>query len=135
MIRTGPADAVVSAYSRAAPGWAVPARPGSRELLSARPASRPPASGAPFPGAATLKPASGRLAGRSGRSRPACLLLRQQQRVRAPHPPGPRPPAPADPLYLYLLKWHPVPLFGSSFDPGRDTLCMLTSPPPWLQWP
>ena len=135
MTRTGPADAVMPARSHAAPGRTVLAQPGCHDLVSVRLASRVPVSvGAVFPGPASFKHASGRLAGRSGRPRSACPPLRQQ-RARAPHPPGSRSPTLADPLYSYLLKRHAAPLFGCSFDPGRDTLCILTSPPRWLQWP
>jgi hypothetical protein len=38
-------------------------------------------------------------------------------------------------LYLYLLQWHAAMFFGCSFDPGRDVLCILSSPRRWLQWP
>jgi len=41
----------------------------------------------------------------------------------------------AHPLYLYLPEWPAVALPGWSIDPGRDMLCILTSPPRWLQWP
>ena len=41
----------------------------------------------------------------------------------------------AYPLYLYLREWPAAALPGCSIDPGRDMLCIHTSPPPWLQWP
>ncbi len=45
----------------------------------------------------------------------------------------PRPGA-AGTLYPYLLQRHSARLSGSSFDPGRDVLCILISPLPWHQW-
>jgi hypothetical protein len=97
--------------------------PASRELASAR---------AVFPGPASLKPAN-------RRPRPVCPPL--HQRVRAPHPwhpphqPRPRSLALAHPLYSYPLKRHAASRQRYSFAPGRDMLCILTSPPRWLQWP
>jgi len=142
MTRTGLADAAMPAPSRAAPGRTLLARPGSHELPSARPASRVPVFvRAPFPGSASfklprpasIKPASGRLAGRSRRPWQACPPLPRQRRARAPHPPGPW--SPAGPLCSHLLKGRAASLSGCSVDPGRDALCILTSPPRWLQWP
>ena len=113
MTSTGPADVGVSARGRATPGRPVLAR-------------------AVFPGFASSKPALGRLASRSRRLRPT-LPRPQQQHVRARRPPG--PPALANPLYLYLLEWPAAAPPGYPFDPGRVMLCILTSPPRWLQWP
>ena len=51
---------------------------------------------------------------------------------------NPRPPCSGPgphPLYWYLPKRPAVALSGCPSDPGRDMLCILTSPPRWLQWP
>ena len=130
MTRTGPADVVVSACARI-----MPARPSSRGLVSAGPASReaPPIRSV-FLTSASCKPASRRLAARSGRPRLVRRPLRLQ-RARAPYSPCPRLPALAYPLYLYLLERPAAALPGCSIDPGRDMLCILTLPPRWLQWP
>ena len=137
MTRTGPADVVMLAYHRTVPGWPVPARPDSHEPGSGRVGCRESAFAATFfPGSASFKPTHPRFAGRSGRLRPSCPPRpRHAQTARSPHPPCPRKPALAHPLYLYLLERHTTPISGWSFDPGRDILCILTSPPPWLQWP
>jgi hypothetical protein len=138
MTRTGPADVVVSACGRAATGRPVLARPGSGEPGSGWAGYRDSAFvRVAFPSSASRKPAHHRLAGRSGRLRSACPPQRPQ-RVRAarlPHPRCPRPPVLAHPLYLYLLGWPAASVYGWSFDPGRDILCILISPPRWLQWP
>jgi hypothetical protein len=105
MTRTGPADVVVSACARIVPGWPVPARPGPRGL-----------------------------AAQSRRPRLVRPPLRRQ-RARAPQSPSPRLPTLAYPLYLYLFGWHAATFFGWSIDPGRDILCILTSPLRRLQWP
>ena len=139
MTRTGPADVVMSAYDRIALGRLALARPGSREPDFGWPARREAAfARAEFATSASCQPAHYRLVGRSGRLRPACPLLRPQRvrLARPPHPPCPRPPAFVHPLYLYLLRWHTAaPLYGWSFDPGRDILCIFISPPRWLQLP
>ena len=139
MTRTGPADVVMSAYDRIALGRLALARPGSREPGFGWPARREPASArAEFPTSASCQPAHYRLAGRSGRLRSACPLSRPQRvrLARPPHPPCPRSPALVHPHYLYLLRWHTAaPLYGWSFDPRRDILCILISPPRWLQLP
>jgi hypothetical protein len=52
--------------------------------------------------------------------------------VRAPRPPRPpchRSSPLTHPLYWYLLECPAVALPGWSIDPGRDMLCILTSPP------
>ena len=140
MTRTGPADVVMPACGRTASG-ARPrpalARPCSRALVCAWPASREPSyARAVFPGVASFKPASGRLAGRSRRLGPACLPpgRRCVTEWHLPHSLCPQSPALAHPLYLYLHKWHAAALDGCSFDPGRDMLCILFSPPR-PQWP
>jgi hypothetical protein len=51
-----------------------------------------------------------------------------------PWPSSPRPPVLVHPLYSYLPQRHTARLSGSSFDPGRDVLCILISPLPWHQW-
>ena len=138
MTRTGPADVAVSACGHAAARRPVPSRPGFGELVSVWPASREPTVvRAVFPGSASFKPASYRMPGRSPRLQPGGPMPPRRP-VRAPGPP--RPPCPrsssrAYPLYLYLLEWPAAALPGCSIDPGRDMLCILTSPPRWLQWP
>jgi hypothetical protein len=143
MTSTGPADVVMAVCSRAVAGPLVPARPGFRELVSVWPASgEPTVVRAVFPGSASFKPAF----------KPANDPMTGPSRTRQPNP---RPPAStqphrpaqapgtpchrssplAHPLYLYLLEWPAVALPGWSIDPGRDMLCILTSPPRWLQWP
>ena len=123
MTRTGPADVVMPACRRTAPARRVPARPASRELASRELASRRPATGAPaivravFPRGESFKPAVGSSSVLARRATP------------------PRLRAPAHPLNSYLLKRPAAALSGCSFDPGRDMLCILTSPPQWLQWP
>jgi hypothetical protein len=125
MTRTGPTDVVMPAYSRAAdapvsartafraPGsaWHIPG-----ESTTARPV---------FPTVASVKPASGRLAGRNGRFRPA------SQRSRCPRTSEQRFPTPP----AYRHKRRTAALHGCSVDPGRDVLCILLSLPRWLQWP
>ena len=137
MTRTWLAYAVTSARSHAAPSWAGPARPGPRELVPVRPASRPPASaGAVRPGSASLRPASARLASRPRRFRPSDPSPRPQRAPgpRFARPPCRRSPAFTHPNHAYLLEW-PALLPERSFDPGRDMLCLHTSPPRWPQWP
>jgi hypothetical protein len=138
MTSTGPADVVVSAYDRITPGWPAFARPASREPGSDSAGCREPTvAPAVFPGSASGKLGNHRLAGRSVRLRPVCPPLRPQRArvARPPHPPCLRQPVLAHPLYLYLLGRHTAPTYGWSFDPGRDILCILISPPRWLQWP
>jgi hypothetical protein len=138
MTRTGPADIVVSAYDHTVPNWPVFARPSSREPGSGSAGCRESAiAGAVVPGSASFKLANYRLAGRSGRLGPACPASRPKRvRVaRPPRPPCPRPRVRARPVYLYLPGWHTAPIYGWSFDPGRDILCILISPPRRLQWP
>ena len=141
MTRTGPADVVLPAYRHATARRQVLTRPGPRgsrgpvpiRLVSGRPATGAPAIlRAVFPGEALFKPVPGRFPARSRRLRPADLPPRPR------HAAMPRPPCPGSPphpLYLYLLKRPAVALSGCPFDPGRDMLCILTSPPRWLQWP
>ena len=142
MMRTGPADVAVSACGHAGARRPVPARPGFRELVSIWPASgEPTVVRAVFPGSASFKPAVDPMTGRSRTPQPdprprASTQTRQPHRpARAPGPPCPWPSSLAHPLYLYLLEWPAVALPGWSIDPGRDMLCILTSPPRWLQWP
>jgi hypothetical protein len=152
MTRTGPADTVLPACRYAAAGRPVLTRPGPRDsrglaplrLVSAwsnvsvwsntvRAATGVPAIvRAVFPGRGPFKPVPGWLPARPRRLCPAGLLSRPRP-TGAPRPPcsGSRP----HPLYLYLLKRPAVALSGRLFDPGRDMLCILTSPPRWLQWP
>ena len=131
MTSTGPADVAMAACSHAVAGPLVPARPGFRELVSVWPASgEPTVVRAVFPGSASFKPAAGRVPGRS---------RRRQRYLRPPASTLPHRPAQSSslayPLYLYLLEWPAAAPPGCSIDPGRDMLCILTSPPRWLQWP
>jgi hypothetical protein len=131
MISTGPADVVMFACDLITPGRPVIGRPSFREQDSDRAGCHEPAVAAIlFRSSASLKP---RPTDRSGRLRPVCPS-REPQRVRTARPPHP-PPAQAHPLYLYLLGWHSASLYGWSFDPGRDILCLLISPPRRLQLP
>jgi hypothetical protein len=136
MTRTGPGVVAVPACRRTPPRRpARPAltRPSSREPALARPAPGAPATArAVFPGEESFKPGLGRLAARPGRLHLTGQLTRHQ-RIGAPGLPCFR--LPAHPLYLYQLKRPAVAPSGCSFDPGRDMLCILTSPPRWLQWP
>jgi hypothetical protein len=138
MTRTGPANVVMPARRSTVTGRPVLAWLGSGESGSGWAGRREPAfDRLAFPGSASGKPTHHRLAGRSGRLRSG----RPPQRppcARAAHPPHPRylrRPALTHPLYLYLLGWRAASVYGWSFDPGRDILCILTSPPRWLQWP
>ena len=124
MTTTGPADVVMAACSHAVAGSLVPARPGFRELVSVWPASgEPTVVRAVFPGSASFKPAVD----------PASTQPHRPDRTAGP--PCPRSSPLAHPLYWYQLEWPAVALPGWSIDPGRDMLCMLTSPPRWPQWP
>jgi len=126
MTRRGPAYFVMSGRHRAVSRQPVLARPGSCALISGRPAlARLAAVGVAFPGSAFFKPAVGRSCG----PRQAPQSLRPQHATTG-RSPCRRPPA--HPPYLYLLEW-PAAQPGS-FDPGRDMLCILTSPQ-WHQWP
>jgi hypothetical protein len=132
MTRTGPTEVVMSARGHATPSRRG-ARPGFRELVSVCPASgEPTVIRAVFPGLASYKPVPGSLAPRSRQFRPIPPMPRHQ-RVQTRRPPYPR--SPAHPLYLYLLEWPDAALPGYPFDPGRVMLCILPSPPRWLQWP
>jgi len=142
MTRTGRADVAMSACGRASASRPVLARPGFRGLVSVWPLSHGlTVVGAVFPGSASLKPASCRLAGRSRRPQPhpslqPLTMSSSHRSVRAsgpPRPPCPRSSALTHPLYLYLPERPGTALPGRSFDPGRDTLCTFT--PQWLQWP
>jgi len=135
MTRTGPGDVVMSACHSAATSRPVLAEPGSGESGSGWAGRHePPFVGVAFPGSASGKPAHRRLAGRPGRLRSGCPPQRPL-RVPAARPPHPRQPALTHPFYLYLLGWHAASVYEWSFDPGRDILCLLISPPRWLQWP
>jgi len=135
MTRTGPADVAMSACGHAAAARPVPARPGRRELVSVWPASgEPTLVRAVVPRTARFKPAFDHAPGRS-RGFPSAGPTPPHHPVRAPGLPCPRPPRIAYPLYLYLRVWPAAALPGCSIDPGRDMLCILTSPPRWLQWP
>ena len=138
MTRTGPADVVMSAHDCTASVRLVLARPGCREPGSGWPAGRELTyARVVFPGSELCKRVNRRLAGRSGRLGAVCPPLRPQRvwAARLPYPSCPRSPALVHPLYSYLLRYHTAPLYGWSFDPGRDILCILNSPPRWLQWP
>ena len=139
MTRTGLADVVMSACGHDAAGRPVPARPGFRELVSVWPASgEPTVVRAVFPGSVSFKPAVDRMTGPSRTRQPDPRLpasTQAQRPARAPGQPCPRSSPLAHPVYLYLLEWSAVALPGWSIDPGRDMLCILTSPPRWLQWP
>ena len=133
MTRTGPTGVVMSACGHATAGRPVLAPPGCRELVSVWPAcGEPTVVRAVFPGLASFKPAPRGLAARSRRLRRGPPAP-PRQRVRGRRPPGLRPPA--HPLYLNLLEWPAAAPPGCPFDPGRDMLCIRTSPPRWLQWP
>ena len=133
MTRTGPGDVAMPACRRTPARRSALTRPSSRHLVFARPAPGAPAvARAVFPGGEHFKPGPGRLPGRSRRLRPAGRLTRHR-RTGAPRPRCFR--LPAYPLYLYLLKRPAVALSGCPFAPGRGMLCILTSPPRWLQWP
>jgi hypothetical protein len=133
MTRTGPGDVAMPAWRRTPPRRSALTRPSSRELVSACPAPGMLAiARAVFPGEESFKPGPGRLTARPRRLRPPGRLARHR-RIGAAGPPCSR--LPAHPLYLYLLKRPAVALSGCPFDPGRDMLCILTSPPRWLQWP
>ena len=136
MTRTGPADVVMPACRHAALGRPVLTRLGPRGLVSVPFVAVWPAAcsaaivRAVFPGEASFKPVPGRLQARARRLGPAGPLPRPR------HAGLLRPPcSPPHPLYLYLLKRPAVALSGCLVDPGRDMLCILTSPPRWLQWP
>jgi hypothetical protein len=134
MTRRGPADVVVSACGHAPARRPVPARPGVRELVSVWPASGEPTLVRAVPRSACFKPAFERVPGRP-RGLPSAGPMPPHRLLRAPGLPCPRPSWIADPLYLYLREWPAAALPGRSIDPGRDMLCILTSPPRWLQWP
>jgi hypothetical protein len=133
MTRTGPGIAAMPACRRTPPRRPALTRPSSRELVVARPAPGLLATArAVFPGEESFKPGAGRLTARPRRLHLAGQLTRPR-RIGAPGPPCFR--LPAHPLYLYQLKRPAVAPSECSFDPGRDMLCILTSPPRWLQWP
>ena len=142
MTTTAPADVALTACGHAAAGRPLVARPDFRELVSVWPASgEPTLVRAVVPRSARFKPAVDRMTGRSRRRQPdprppASTQTHQPHRpARAPGPSYPRSSPLAHPLYLYLLERPAVALPGWSIDPGRDMLCILTSPPRWLQWP
>jgi len=139
MTTTGPADVVMAACAHAVAGPLVSARPGFPELVSVWPASgEPTVVRAVFPGPASFKPAVDPMTGRSRTPQPdprPPASTQHHRPDRAPGPPCPRSSPLAYPLYLYLLERPAVAQPGWSIDPGRDMLCILTSPPRWLQWP
>src|SRR5580693_3265127 len=119
MTRTLTAGTVMSACDHTPSGGSTPALvwPVSRGSYASH--------GSAYVRRASCPPAVG-----SGRLRPARPpLIPQRAGV-----PRPCQPMPEDRLYLYLYQWHAATLFGCSFDPGRDVLCLLTSPR-WLHWP
>jgi hypothetical protein len=135
MTRTEPGDVVMSTCARTMPDWPVPARSCSGGLASVWPAPHEAALDRPvFPESVSPKPGLGRQADRSCRRQVVRPPLRRQ-RGRASHSPCLRQPALVHRPYLHLLDWHAALRYRCSFDPGRDMLCILTSPPRWLQWP
>lgn len=132
MTRIGPGEAAMPACRRTPPRRPALTRPRSGELIVARSAGAPAYARALFPGEESFKPGPGRLTARPRRLRLGGQLTRHP-RTGAPCPPCFR--LPAHPLYLYLLKRPAVALSGCPSAPGRDMLCILTSPPRWLQWP
>lgn len=143
MTRTGPGDVGVPACRRTVPGW--PSPPGlartnpapatNRALAGSAVVSRPFA-GTALPGSASSNlPITGSPVGLVGSGRPArrglSAPIRHARRTRHVR---------VSPRWhfrftLYLLGRHATPIYGCSFDPGRDILCLITSPPRWLQWP
>jgi hypothetical protein len=124
MIRAGIADVVMLACDLTTPG-----RPVIGRLASA---NRTPAGLA-----AMSRPSRHPVRPRSNLSRPAvrpvCPPLGASARLYGtpPH----LPLALAHPLYSYLPGQHGAPRYEWPVDPGRDILCLLISPPRWLQWP
>ena len=139
MTSTGLADVTMSACGRASASRPVLAQPGFRELVSVWPLSHEPTVvRAVFPRSASFKPAVDPMTGRSRTPQPdprPPASTQTHRPARAPGPPCPRSSSLAHPLYLDQLEWPAVALPGWSIDPGRDMLCILTSPPRWLQWP
>jgi hypothetical protein len=138
MTSTGLADVTMSACGHASASRPVLAQPGFRELVSVRPLSHEPTvARAVFPSLVFSKPVSCRPPGRLRRAQmyPPKPPHRPVRESGSPRPPCRRPHALAHPVYLYLPEWPGTAVSVSSFDPGRDMLCTLTSPPRWLQWP
>jgi hypothetical protein len=138
MTRTGPAHVAMPARRHTPSRRPALTRPSSRHVVFVLPATDvPPIARAVLPGKKLLKPGPGRLTARPGTAWPGRLRpvgrAPRRRRIGAPCPPCSR--LPAHPLYLYLLKRPAIALSECSFDPGRDMLCILTSPPRWLQWP
>jgi hypothetical protein len=132
MTRIGPGEVAMPACRRTPSRRPAPTRPRSRALIAAQPAVAPAFARAVFPGEEFFKPGPARRPARPRRLRPSGRPTRHP-RTGAPCPPCSR--LPAHRLYLYLLKRPAVALPGCPFAPGRDMLCILTSPPRWLQWP
>jgi hypothetical protein len=133
MTRTGPAYVAMPACRHTPSRRPALTRPSFCEVFFARPATgAPPIARAVFLGEKSFKPGPGRLTAWPRRLRPVGRAPRRR-RIGVPRPLCSR--LPAHRLYLYLLKRPAVALSGCSFDPGRDMLCILTSPPRWLQWP
>ena len=123
MTRTGPTDVVMPACGCAADSPAS-ARTAFRAPGSVWRTPRVPTSARPvFPAVASVKPIPGRLAGRSGRFRPACQRCPRVSEQRFPTSPE------------YRHRRRTAAPHGCSVDPGRDMLCILLSLPRWLQWP
>ena len=138
MTRIGPGEAAMPACRRTPPRRPALTRPRSGELIVARSAGAPAFARALFPGEESFKPAVDPMTGRSRTPQPdprSPASTQSHRPARAPGPPCPRPSPLAHPLYLYLLEWPAAAPPGCSIDPGRDMLCILTSPPRWLQWP
>jgi hypothetical protein len=124
MTRTGPIAFVMSACRSVGAGRSVFARPRASCLAFAE----SPVVRAVFLGAFSSKPA----VGRSRRPKPPLPAPRHRRvTIRRSRPLTPAHP----PLYLYLPEWPGTALPGSSFDPGRDMLCILTSLRRWLLRP
>jgi hypothetical protein len=129
MTRIGPTDVVMPACGRAA-AYRVSVLTVFRALGSVwRALCEPTSAGPAFPSMASVKPSSGRPAGRSGRFRSASQRSRCP-RVSEQHLPS----SPAYRFYSHLLKRRGTALYGCSVDPGRAMLCTVSSPR-WPQWP
>ena len=130
MTRIGPTDVVMPTCGRAADGpvSALIAfhTPGSACRTPCEPTSARPE----FSRVASVKPACGRLVGRSGWLRPASPWSRYP-RVGEQHFPA----SPTQRPYPHPLMRRAAALYGCPVDPGRDMLCTLNSPPRRLQWP
>jgi hypothetical protein len=132
MTRTGPGNVAKFACGHTSGSRPVPARPSFRELVSVWPLSYgPTVVRACVPPSGLPQTCLFSLADRSRQARP-CVPIPSGPAIRVPGPPRPTCPrsfAVPYPPYLYLPEWPGTAIPGSSFDPGRDMLCILTSPP------